>query len=363
MVHPTGGKVNKRQSHLVPGFVRRLSTVPLFLVAATVACSSRPASASFEWTIPPASPRWPQPPDTARIAWLGQLAGPADIGVRRSVFRRVADFVSGAKPQRIAQPYGIAVDGADRVIVADQGARGVHRFDPVGRKYDFISHVGRTRLETPVGVAADSLGRIWLTDSRLALVAGLDPSGRERCRAGRGFVRPTGIAFDRRRKRLYVVDSHAHELVVLDADCRSVTTIGVRGVGTGQFNFPTNVAVGADGSVYVTDAMNFRVQVFSPAGEFRTAFGRNGDQAGDLARPKGLAADASGRIFVAEGLFDAVNIFDADGRHLLTFGGAGHGPGEFWLATGMAIDRHGRVYVADSFNGRVQVFAPLPASP
>ena len=106
--------------------------------------------------------------------------------------------------------------------------------------------------------------------------------------------------------------------------------------------------------------MNFRVQVFTPDGQFLSGFGRHGDAVGDLARPKGIATDSMGHIYVVEGLFDVVNIYNQEGRLLLTFGGGGRGPGQFWLATGLAIDSQNRIYVADSFNRRVQVFQYLP---
>ena len=130
---------------------------------------------------------------------------------------------------------------------------------------------------------------------------------------------------------------------------------GSQGTAAGQFNYPTNVARGGDGRIYVTDSMNFRVQVFDPDGQFLSMFGHLGDGSGDFNRPKGVSVDSEGHVYVVEGLNDVVQIFDGDGRLLLDFGESGKGPGQFWLPSGIAIVND-IVYVADAANRRVQLF-------
>ena len=51
-----------------------------------------------------------------------------------------------------------------------------------------------------------------------------------------------------------------------------ITSWGTSGSGPGQFGEASDVAVGPDFDVYVTDRFNNRVQVFSPLGVFRRAF-------------------------------------------------------------------------------------------
>ena len=135
-------------------------------------------------------------------------------------------------------------------------------------------------------------------------------------------------------------------------------TSGSFGNGPGQFNFPTNITRRADGRLYVTDTMNFRVQAFGPDGAFLSQFGKLGDAAGDFDKPKGIAVDSAGHIYVVEGLNDAVQVFDESGRLLLVFGESGSGDGQFWLPSGIAIVND-IVYVSDSANRRVQVFQYL----
>ena len=135
---------------------------------------------------------------------------------------------------------------------------------------------------------------------------------------------------------------------------------GMQGNGPGQFNFPTNIARDADGTLYVTDTLNFRVQAFDAEGRFLGMFGKLGDGAGDFDKPKGVAVDSAGHIYVVEGLNDVVQIFDQSGRLLLVFGESGAAEGQFWLPTGITIVND-MVYVADSANRRVQVFQYLKA--
>jgi DNA-binding beta-propeller fold protein YncE len=303
--------------------------------------------------------QWPAPPEPARMQFLASISYPTDVGARRSLARRIANFFTGAADFRVRQPYGIAVDAAGRVYVADVAARGVHIFDPQQGRYAFRNGAGRTRFRSPVGVATDQAGNLYIADSQLGIVVSLDANGRERWRSTDG-TRPTGIAFDRSAGLLYVVDTQVNEVRVYTASGVKVRAFGRRGTGPGEFNYPTNVVVAPDGTLYITDALNFRVQAFTADGSFAGQFGRHGDAVGDIARPKGVALDSEGHIYVVEGLFDVVNIYDRDGRLLLSFGSAGHDRGEFWLATGIAIDERDRVYIADSFNNRVQVFQYLP---
>ena len=121
------------------------------------------------------------------------------------------------------------------------------------------------------------------------------------------------------------------------------------------FNFPTNITRGADGRLFVTDTLNFRVQVFDADGRPLGVFGRPGDTPGDFDKAKGIALDSAGHVYVVEGLNDVVQIYQPDGRLLLVFGGSGAGDGQLWLPSGITI-ANDVVYVADAANQRVQMF-------
>jgi DNA-binding beta-propeller fold protein YncE len=116
------------------------------------------------------------------------------------------------------------------------------------------------------------------------------------------------------------------------------------------------VAYDEEDYLYVSDFLNFRIQVFDPAGDLELVFGQIGDRPGDLNRPRGLAVDAAaGVIFEVDGAFQLVQMFNLDGEILMWFGGPGSGPGEFDLPSGIAR-RGDLLAVADTLNSRVQVF-------
>ncbi len=293
---------------------------------------------------------WPDPPAPARIRYVGALT-PSPEGRRRSWLARLWDVVTGGRAETtVMQPYGLTMGPLDRLYVADTFGQAVHVFDLRNGSYSSIPVEG----ESLIGVAA--LGdRLFVSDSAGGRVICLTLEGRRLWTLGReaGFERPTGLAA--RGDRVYVVDTLGHGVVVVSATGTVLDRFGSNGSEPGQFNFPTNIAVGPDGRLYVTDSMNCRVQIFHPSGKYLSSFGRLGDGSGDFNKPKGIGIDSENHIYVVEGLYDVVQIFDQEGRFLLGFGESGTGDGQFWLPTGLTI-HDDTIYVSDSSNGRVQVF-------
>jgi DNA-binding beta-propeller fold protein YncE len=177
---------------------------------------------------------------------------------------------------------------------------------------------------------------------------------------------------------VYVADSNNHRIVKFGPNGRVVTAFGTwsgQPPGDnpldpnwsppgGTFIEPWDVAIGPDGSVYVADLWNSRVQKFDADGNFITLWGGFGDSAqqavgaeGKFFGPRGIAVSADGRVYVADTGNKRVQVFDEDGTFLTQFGGGGLRDGNLDEPVGVAVNSQGEVIVADTWNGRVQVFS------
>jgi DNA-binding beta-propeller fold protein YncE len=298
---------------------------------------------------------WPPPPETPRIAYVRSIAGPADLGVKRSAWGKVAGWLTGSRQDsgEFAKPFGVALDDSGNLCVTDTGANVVCYFDPARKLWHRWDQVGTVRFAAPVAVAKQ--GRtLYVADSGLGSVVVFDDDGKLRAQLTTGLQRPSGVAIV--SNRLFVVDAQAQAVFRFSLEGRPLGQFGRRGAGRGEFNFPTHIGAAPDGSLLVTDSMNSRVQVFTPEGTFLRQVGSIGDTPGHFSRPKGAAVDSCGHLYVVDAAFDNLQIFDQQGRLLMDLGQAGQGPGEFWLPNGIAISRDNDIYVADSYNHRLQVF-------
>ncbi len=179
------------------------------------------------------------------------------------------------------------------------------------------------------------------------------------------FNKPRGIAFAPDGS-FYVADSQNHRIQHFDADGNFINMWGEYGDSSfadlpgGIFYEPWGVAVAPDGSVYVSDTWNHRIQKFDADGNFITKWGYYGQ--GELPEafwgPRGIDVDADGRVYVSDTGNKRIVIFDENGNFITQFGMVGMGAGEFDEQVGVAVDENGIVYVTDTWNQRVQTFMP-----
>lgn len=302
-------------------------------------------------------------PERGRVDYVRTIPSVREFTKPRKFFAKLVDWVAGPpddKPELI-RPYATTHDSTGRLLIADPGQRGVHIYDFEKHKYQFLKGSRGRDFLSPIDVACDANDNIYVSDSLRAMVYVFDPRGRfQRVIGGAKqgdarLLRPTGMFLDRTAGRLYLTDTLRHQVLVFGLDGTPIRTIGKRGAGPGEFNFPTALTVSA-GKLYVVDAMNFRIQTLTTGGQFVSAFGQLGTATGTLNRPKGIAADTNGNLYVVDALFETVQVFDPSGRLLYYFGSGGSKPGLFNLPSGISIDGRNTIYVADSLNHRVQVF-------
>jgi len=300
---------------------------------------------------------WPLPPEEPRIKFVDIISSSADIGKELDL----ADSIFGEdQTYGFVKPYGVAVDKTGRIYVADIGR--VWVIDMKNHDYFFIGdRPGTGQLRVPIAVATSSDGRIFVSDisadrifvyREKNMVAALGEKGE--------FISASGIAIDEKRGLIYVTDSNKHTIYIYSlANYKKLRSIGKRGVKTGEFNFPTNIALDSEGNLFVVDTGNFRVQIFDPDGNFVRTFGTIGDLPGTFTRPKGIALDSEDTVYVVDAAFQNIQLWNKEGKYLMAFGEGGEGPGQLSLPAGMAIDNEDKVYVVEQISRRVQIFQRL----
>ncbi len=330
------------------------------LLAAVVACA--PVEKAPPKPAKPVDYVWPLPPEPARIRFVREIKSSDDVGPSKTGNALVASILGTKKrPDAIKfkKPYGVYADGRGRVFVTDTGWGKLLVFDFPAKTFAMWGEDGKGILDSPIGVTGDSQGRIYVADAEEQRVVVFDRDGNFVTAMGRKgeLERPAGIAINEALGRVYVVDVKKHHIAVYDMETGAlVKTIGKNGAKKGEFNFPTNIAIGRDGTLYVVDTLNFRVQVMDPDGKVLKTIGSLGDALGQFSRPKGVAVDSEGNVYVVDAAFNNFQIFDPKGRLLLFVGEIGPKPGQFWLPAGAYIDGRDRLYIADQYNARIQVF-------
>jgi DNA-binding beta-propeller fold protein YncE len=303
---------------------------------------------------------WPPPPDVARIEYVRTLASGADIATGAD---RFWSAITGRQPAGLLNPGPVALspDGK-RLYVSCSSAGTVQYFDFERGKLARTADQEGFKPKRPFGLAVDGDGNLYVGDQVDSVVWVYSPEGKFLRRIGQGmFDRTAGLAFDRRRQQLYVVDggtgtSRRHRVEVFAPDGRHVRTIGTRGEKPGEFNFPTYAAVSPDGRLFVADALNFRVQVFDPEGNFITMFGSIGEAAGAFDKMKGIAFDTFGNVYVVDGKAGFVQIYSPSLQLLMFFGGVLPREEFFQIPNGIAIDDQNNIYVSDFVRSTVNQY-------
>jgi tripartite motif-containing protein 71 len=168
---------------------------------------------------------------------------------------------------------------------------------------------------------------------------------------------------------IWVADGDNDRFLLFSPDGGLIESWGETGSGEGQFDFTTRgwggyphgaIAFAPDGSFYVADPGNFRIQRFGPDRRFLTDWGSEGTEPGQFRTANDLLVDGQGRVYVLDtdrATTSAVQVFDADGRFLAAWGEGGSKPGQLSGPSGIGLDpADGTLLVAEFGGNRVQRF-------
>ena len=279
------------------------------------------------------------------------------------------------------EPRGMAFAGNGDLWVADTVHHQFQRFDADG---DLLSTCGQRAAEGsqlgqfnwPRGIAVDpATGNLWIADTKQHQLQVMTSSctgvGLVRdVNAGadtRSFNWPYDIAIRPSDRFAFVVDTQNHRIKAYNVAGATwggdnkgplpVHVYGTRGTAAANFRWPSGIAVGPDGHVFVADRGNNRIQEFtySPAAGF--GFVRSWTAGGTLDAPEGVAVDSTGRVVVADSNDDQMVVMDPAGAVESTVSGLHH-------PAAVEIGPDGRIYLADTYGDRIRVYSlnsgPVP---
>lgn len=265
--------------------------------------------------------------------WPGRLTRLAGDGI--------AGATDGPRAQaRFTDPFGVALDGAGNVYLADGGES--NRIRKIGADGMVSTVAGgvegfadgpgaAAQFHTPSGIARDRAGNLYVADTGNNAIRKISPAGLVSTLAGDG--RP-----------------------------------GERdGVGrAARFNGPLGIALAGDGSLYVADTYNDRIRRVAPDGTVSTVAGSGVPGYADgpalaaqLDTPCALAFDGAGALWIADTNNDAIRKLGADGQLTTVARGDEHARDALMRRPmGLALTGDGYGYVASGARGRVLQLAP-----
>ena len=216
-------------------------------------------------------------------------------------------------------------------------------------------HSLRADVEQPSDVAISADGRAYLLDGVNGRIVVFDAAGGVdfviRPEADAAMKLPMGIAIS--DGQLYIADSGNHRLLLLDLDGRLIRAIPLQAEQP-----PEPVSLVADeGYVYWSDRRNHKLcRTDTRKGDQTVCWGGQGDARGEFHFPFQLALDAEGYLHVVDILNGRLQQFNRNGRFVTETGFLGLGAGALYRPNGLAVNRDGILLVSDAWNGNTSLF-------
>jgi len=268
----------------------------------------------------------------------------------------VEDWPKLREGWELGQVVGAASDSRGRYYIYHRGS-GAPQLICFDRGGEPLASWGEDVYVRPHMAKCDEDDNIWLIDDGGHILYLYSPEGEilktlgTRGVAGEDgmhFDKPTDIAFGPEGE-FYVSDGYGNRRVAkFSGDLEFLGQWGSEGAGEGEFILPHGLSTDPDGLVYVADRDNWRVEVFTPDGEFIKQWTHIG-------RPFTIVYAHDGFFYVCDGDVGRVTKLDRQGEIVGFFGEPGEGPGQLSGAHDIAVARNGDILLAH-LDGRAQLF-------
>jgi DNA-binding beta-propeller fold protein YncE len=208
-------------------------------------------------------------------------------------------------------PSAIAAGPLGRLYLADPGRGTVFRVDSTAAVlYAFDSPANQPGMQ-PLDIEVTGF-KVYVLDAQSNAIFRFSDRGSfldvlRTFDAPRGEL-PRAISADN-SNRVLVCMPFQHQVRVFDERNRDEITVGGLGSEPGEFLRPLGVAFAPDGSFFVADTGNRRMQRFGGVGNFEAAF------ADSLAEPRGCAVGQAGELYVADPGRRVLHLFGPTGIH------------------------------------------------
>ena len=280
--------------------------------------------------------------------------------------------VAGSAPGELTAPRNVAIAPDGQIFVADSGNNRIQVFDADGQPLTSFGETGAGdgQFNEPWGIAVDDefvyVADTWnhriqkfTRDGRFVAAFGRSGSAAESADGGLGlFFGPRSVVL-LDDNRLLVTDTGNHRMQILDRDGNFLEQIGGFGSNLGQMNEPVGLSRAPNGSVFLADTWNGRIQEFLPDMVPINTWQVDAWTGTSINNKPFTAVDSAGRVYVTDPEGYRVLIFSPNGDYIGRFGTFGSDVGSLGLPNGIAIDANDFVYIADAGNNRILKFAPL----
>jgi len=287
------------------------------------------------------------------LAGLGLLAGCAPVQDRQDGRGVSGQLVYPLPPDEARFVFERSIYGSADIIPqrSDQALKRavtgeLERTEAMGKPYAVAVHHGRIFVSD----SADRFVKVFDVVEEKYFKIGDDDQG--------PLIKPLGLDVDL-SGNLYVADATNKAVMVYTRDGKFIRKIG----GPGVFERLSSVTIDSIGQrVLVTDiggvsSDQHKVLVFDlVTGNHLFDIGKRGSGPGEFNLPRDVAIGKNGQIYVVDGGNFRVQIFDRNGKYQQSFGSVGKQPGNFARPKEIASDAAGNVYVVDAAFGNFQIF-------